>query len=68
MDELRLRLVEAAAELNGTGGIEAMSGSADPPWCGLEPRAAFHAGYIEGAAAALNLTVLELFAELGLLQ
>lgn len=67
MEALRALMQEAMAAITRFGGVDRMLGDAsDHPWSGLDAEAAFQAGMIEGAAAALDLTVAELFDELRL--
>lgn len=62
MTDLRALLCGALTALARRGDIKL----AEKPWRGLDAKAAFHAGVLEGFALALELTVRELLDEPGL--
>lgn len=62
MTDLRALLFEALTTLVRCGDGKL----AEEPWCGLEAKAAFHAGVLEGFVLALDLTVRELLDDPGL--
>lgn len=67
METLRALMQEALAAIEKADGISRLiDGGAGHPWKGLDAEAAYQAGVIEGAAAALDVTVAELLDELGL--
>ena len=58
---------EALAAIENVGGLSRLiDGGTDHPWNGLDAETAYQAGMIEGAAAALDVTVAELLDEFGL--
>jgi hypothetical protein len=67
VETLRALMQEALAAIEKFDGVSRIivSGT-DHPWRGLDAEAAYQAGMIEGAAAALDVTVAELLDELGL--
>lgn len=67
MEALPQLMQEAMATISRFGGVERLlDHTSDPVWSGMNTEAAFQAGMVDGAAAALDLTVAELFDELGL--
>ncbi|MBL8624113.1 MAG: hypothetical protein JNK64_22580 [Myxococcales bacterium] len=67
MEALRALMQEALAAIEKVDGVSRLiDGATDHPWHGLDAAAAYQAGMIEGAAAALDVTVAELLDELGL--
>ena len=67
MEALRALMQDALAAIQKVDGVSRLvDGGIDHPWTGLDAEAAYHAGVIEGAAAALDVTVAEMLDELGL--
>lgn len=67
MEALRALMQGALTPIERFDGVSRIiDRGTDHPWTGLDAEAAYQAGMIEGAAAALGVTVAELLDELGL--